>query len=85
MKRGRRSKREVIQTNILEILNSSSIPFNTSTLRRLISQKLGQNISWNTIQKYLEELVQVNKIQPIPLPHSKIEGKDGLIVYAIKK
>lgn len=85
MKRGRRSKRELIQTNILEILSSSTVPLNISALRRLISQKINQRISWNTVQKYLDELVQVNRIQPISTPHSKIEGKDGLTLYKIKK
>jgi hypothetical protein len=56
-----------------------------SALAKIISGKLNTRISWNTIQKYLDELVQMNKIQPMPLPHSKIDGKTGLTVYQLKK
>jgi hypothetical protein len=54
-------------------------------LAKVISGKLNKTVSWNTIQKYLDELVKIDKVQPIPLPHSKIEGKNGLIVYQLKK
>ncbi len=85
MKRGRRDKRELIQSNVLEILNLSSVPLNISSIRRQISQRAGAEISWNTVQKYLDELVQVDKVQPISLPHSKKEGKDGLTIYTLKR
>jgi hypothetical protein len=85
MKRGRPSARSAIQSNILEVLSSSQMPYTVSALVKKISPKVGRTVSWNTIQKYLDELVQLNKIQPIPLPHSKKEGKTGLVVYQLKK
>ena len=85
MKRGRPSARNLVQTNILEVLSSSPIPHTVSSLAKTISPKVGRTVSWNTIQKYLDELVQMDKIQPMPLPHSKIEGKTGLTVYQMKK
>ena len=85
MKRGRPSVRSLIQTNILEVLSSSQIPLTVSSLAKMISTKVGRVVSWNTVQKYLDELVQLGKIQPMPLPHSKIEGKTGLTVYQLKK
>jgi hypothetical protein len=85
MKRGRPSARNLVQTNILEVLSSSPIPYTVSSLAKTISPKVGRTVSWNTVQKYLDELVQIGKIQPLPLPHSKIEGKIGLTVYQIKK
>jgi len=85
MKRGRPPVRHTIQSNILEVLSSSPMPHTISSLAKIISPKVGRTVSWNTIQKYLDELVQVGKIQPISLPHSKIEGKTGLTVYQLKK
>ena len=85
MKRGRPSKRSVIQTNVLQILEQKQIPMTISALAKYSSQTLGSAISWNTIQKYVQELVETNKIQAIPLPHSKEENKEGLTVYTLKK
>jgi hypothetical protein len=85
MKRGRPSARNIVQSNILEVLSLSQIPLTVSSLAKMISPKVGRTVSWNTVQKYLDELVQLNKIQPMPLPHSKIEGKTGLVVYQLKK
>jgi len=85
MKRGRPSKRNQIQTSIIDTLTASQFPMTISALAKIISGKLNTRISWNTIQKYLDELVQMNKIQPMPLPHSKIDGKTGLTVYQLKK
>lgn len=85
MKRGRPSKRTVIQTNILQVLEQKQIPMTISALAKYSSQNLGTVISWNTIQKYVQELVETNKVQAIPLPHSKEENKEGLTVYTLKK
>lgn len=85
MKRGRPNTRSVIQTNVLEVLSASSLPMTSSSLRRIVSKQLGKEISWNTVKKYVNELVQLEKLQRVVLPHSKEEGKDGLIVYMLKK
>jgi len=70
---------------IIEKLSTSPTPLTVSALTKDISSKLGRNVSWNTVQKYLNELVQAGKIQAIPLPHSKLPNKEGLIVYILKK
>jgi len=85
MKRGRPTIRRVVQSNLLEVLSNSSTPLTTSSLTRVISKEVNRSISWNTIQKYLEELVQNEKIETIKLPHSKIEDRDGLTMYTLKK
>jgi len=85
MKRGRPSIRNLVQTSIIETLSSSQFPMTISALAKIISGKLERRISWNTVQKYLNELIEINKVQPMPLPHSKIEGKTGLTVYQLKK
>ena len=85
MKRGRHNVRRSIQEEIIKVVSSFNTPITTSVMRKEISKTLNRNISWNTIQKYLTELVEAGRIQPIQLPHSKLENKPGLIVYTLKK
>ena len=84
MKRGRPHIRDIIQTSIIETLSSSSTPLTVSALAKIVSAKLNKTVSWNTVEKYLIELAGADKVRPIPLPHSKIEGKIGLTVYQLK-
>jgi len=85
MKRGRPNKRAVIKEAILTILEKSGVPLTTTTMSRLVSEEFGKQISWNTVQKYLRELVESNRVQPIALPHSKKRGEMGLTVYTLKR
>lgn len=85
MKRGRPNVRETIQANLMTALSASQTPLTTSTLTRVISKEVNKQVSWNTVQKYLNELIQTEKIQAIELPHSKIEDRTGLTVYVLKK
>jgi predicted transcriptional regulator len=85
MKRGRPSKRNEIQNIVMDILTASSNPQTVSSLRKAASLKVGKAISWNTIEKYLKELVQMNKVQPITVPHCKDITKNGLTLYTLKK
>lgn len=84
-KRGRPNIRNKIQTSIIDVLSSDNRPMTISLMRKKISMLIENQVSWNTIEKYLNELVKLDKIQKITLEHSKIEGKDGLTVYTIKK
>lgn len=85
MKRGRPNKRKIIQQAVIELLSSLEYPISILTIKKRISSKLNQKLSWNTVKKYIDELVEANKIQPIILPHSKKEGKHGLTVYILKR
>lgn len=85
MKRGRPNVRNRVKTAILETLERSQVPLTTSSVKNSISKELNQNFNWNTIQKYLNELIQTNKITTINLPHSKTPNKSGLTVYTLKK
>lgn len=85
MKRGRPSKRTSIKNAILEILENSATPMTTSALSRIMSENNDITASWNTIQKYIREMIETNQISPIPLPHSKKSGETGLVVYTLKK
>jgi len=85
MKRGRPNKRNEIQIIVIDLLMASGGPQTVSSLRKAASLKVGKQISWNTIEKYLKELVQLNKVQPIFLDHCKDPSKKGLVLYQIKK
>jgi hypothetical protein len=69
----------------MSALVGSQTPMTTSTLTRVISKEVNKQVSWNTVQKYLDEMVQTEKVQAIELPHSKIEDRTGLTVYVLKK
>ncbi len=84
MKRGRPSKRREITGEILYILKEHGLPMTVSSLCSAIWKRTGTRPSWNTVQKYLHEMVETNKINPIVLSHSKERGKDGLVVYTLK-
>lgn len=85
MKRGRPNIRQIIQSSLMTILSTSQTPLTISSLTRFVSKEINKNVSWNTVQKYLQELVEVDKVKPIMLPHSKLENKNGLTVYILKK
>lgn len=85
MKRGRPPIRQVIQSNLIQVLESSQIPMTTSSLTRFVSRGVNKSVSWNTVQKYLEELIQDEKVEAISLPHSKIEDREGLTMYVLKR
>ena len=85
MKRGRPNKRAAIRKAILTTLEKSDVPLTASAMGRFVSEEFGAQVSWNTIQKYLRELVETNQVRPLALPHSKKKGETGLIVYALKK
>jgi len=85
MKRGRPSKRIEISNSILNVFSSSQTPFTIAALAKQLSSGKEKPVSWNTVQKYLDDLVQQEKVQAIVLPHSKDETKKGLTVYTLKK
>ncbi len=85
MKRGRPSKRGIIQKNVLSVLDQKKTPLTISALTRILSERTGERISWNTVYKYVDELVQANRVKVIKLPHSKESDKDGLSVYMLNE
>ena len=85
MRRGRPSSRNALKSLIHEALEKSQVPLNTSSVKNIILKERKQRYSWNTIQKYINELVQADKVAAIQLPHSKIQNKTGVTVYTLKK
>ena len=80
MKRGRIPLRDKIKPKVFEIISKYNFPLTISFIQREIIKE-GRNVSWNTVKKYLEELVKEKKVKKIWLPHSKKERKKGLKVY----
>ena len=85
MRRGRPNVRHEIQREITTLLSKFNTPLTTSIILREISKIINREISWNTVQKSVNELVESGKVQAVQLPHSKVENKLGLVVYTLKK
>jgi len=85
MKRGRRSLKSQVESQILDILSNTNTPLTPSSIKKLILNRFDKNLSWNTVQKYLDELMKRGEVSSIQLPHSKIKGRAGLRVYILKK
>jgi len=61
---GRIPYRHFFRPLIFSVLDSH-IPLNVEAIRRVISIKIGKDVSWNTVKKYLEELVKEGKVEKI--------------------
>ena len=85
MKRGRPNVRNRIKPIIVETLTNSRVPVSVNTIKKEVDKGLKKETSWNTIKKYLDELVKTDVVQSVTLPHSKIEKKEGLTVYTLKR
>jgi predicted transcriptional regulator len=58
MPRGRKDK--YYEELFLQFVNET--PQNTEEIRKKINEKFSSNLSWNTVQKYLEKLEKEGKI-----------------------
>ncbi|MCX7911066.1 MAG: hypothetical protein N2505_05760 [Endomicrobia bacterium] len=61
---GRKPYRQVFYSILLSVLDEH-IPQNIEAIRRHVSIKVGKEVSWNTIKKYVDELVEMGKIEKI--------------------
>jgi predicted transcriptional regulator len=52
-------------THLLLSVLDTHIPSNVEAIKRLVSIKVGREVSWNTVKKYLEELVDEGKVEKI--------------------
>ncbi|MEM0242993.1 MAG: hypothetical protein QXT34_00860 [Candidatus Aenigmatarchaeota archaeon] len=84
MKRGRPSKRFEIYELINEYFKENPYPSNVNKIAEFIFQKSNKKISWNTLKKYLEELVKIDRIKRIIPPHSKDSSKTGITLYYLE-
>ncbi|MEM5815194.1 MAG: hypothetical protein QXD89_01760 [Candidatus Aenigmatarchaeota archaeon] len=61
---GRKPYRQIFYSLLLSVLDEH-IPQNIESIRRLVSVKAGKNVSWNTIKKYVDELIEIGRIEKI--------------------
>jgi len=61
---GRIPYRHFFRPLLLSVLNHH-IPLNVEAIRRVVSIKAGKDVSWNTVKKYLEELVKEGKVEKV--------------------
>jgi len=61
---GRTPYRHFFHPLLLNVLDPH-IPLNIEAIRRAVSIKLGKDVSWNTVKKYLEELVKEGKVEKV--------------------
>ncbi len=85
MKRGRKPLRSKIIPLIIEALENTEVPLNINSIKSYVNSKIGRNLSWNTVMKYVQELIELGKIEAIALPHSKDPKKFGLTLYRLKR
>lgn len=61
---GRKPYRQFFYTLLLSILDEN-IPQNIEAIRRHVSIKVGREVSWNTVKKYIDELIEMGKVEQI--------------------
>jgi len=61
---GRTPYRHFFHPLLLSVLDTH-IPLNIEAIRRAVSIKIGKDVSWNTVRKYLEELVKEGKVEKV--------------------
>jgi hypothetical protein len=61
---GRIPYRHFLTVILLNTLDPT-IPLNVEAIKRAVSIKVGKEVSWNTVKKYLEELANEGKIEKI--------------------
>ena len=68
MKRGRPAMREEFRRQILMVLGKTPYPITVTNVRRLVEARRTHPCGWDTIQKYLQELVAERLVLREPLP-----------------
>lgn len=61
---GRRSYQQLFELTIQSVLDRE-IPRNVENIRRMVSDKIGRRVSWNTVKKYLENLRDQGRVEEI--------------------
>lgn len=79
MKRGRPAMREQFRCEILNVLGDGQYPATVTTIKRLVDSRRLRACGWDTVRKYLEELVTERLVLRQPLPTQL--GRKPLVVY----
>ena len=80
MRRGRPAMGEEFRRQILSILGHGEYPVTATTIKHQLEKARGRRCGWDTVRKYLDELVGDRLVirQALPTRH----GRKPLVVYA---
>ena len=81
---GRKPLKILVESVILEVMDQVDFPVSCNILKREVSKKLGKNIHFDTVKKYVEDLAKKNMIFKKQLPPAKKEHKKGVTLYSKK-
>jgi hypothetical protein len=81
---GRKPIKMQVQTVALDILGHAEFPVSCNVLKKEIRQRLGKNTHFDTVKKYLDDLVRKDMIFRKELPPAKKEHKKGVVLYSKK-
>jgi hypothetical protein len=79
MKGGRPAMREQFRREIINVLADYQYPATTSTVKRLLDLRHGRPCGWDTVEKYLQELVADQLVAREALPAQGL--RKPLVVY----
>jgi len=79
---GRRPVRFEIESKILKILEKTEVPITCSFVKKEISKK--RKVHFDTVKKYLEDLVQRDVIFKKILSPTKKQHNKGMTLYSKK-
>jgi predicted transcriptional regulator len=79
---GRRPVRFEIESKIMKTIDKTEVPVTCSFVKKEISNR--KKVHFDTVKKYLEELVQRNVLFKKTLPPTKKQHKRGMTLYSNK-
>ena len=79
MRQGRPAMREEFRRDILDVLAAYPYPVTIRTVKGLLDRRRARPCGWDTVQKYLQELVAERLVLRQALPTGR--GHRPLVVY----
>ncbi len=81
---GRKPLKVMVESAILEVMDQFDFPMNCNLIRKEVGKKLGRDIHFDTVKKYVVDLASKNMIFKKTLPPAKKEHKRGVTLYSKK-
>ena len=79
MKRGRPAMGAEFRRQILRILSAAEYPVTATTIKQLLDERRAHPCGWDTVRKYVEELVTERLVLRQALPTER--GRKPLVIY----
>ena len=81
---GRKPLKIAVETTIMDVLEQMDFPVSCNILKREVGKRMDRDIHFDTVKKYVEDLVKKNLIFKKQLPPAKKEHKKGATLYSKK-